>query len=40
MFFVGNIDEVRIFGEYIPIATLAVISVIIHQNRVPNDCQE
>jgi len=39
MFFVGNIDEVRIFGEYIPMATLAVVSVISNQNRASNDRQ-
>jgi hypothetical protein len=39
MFFVGNIDEIRIFGEYIPMATLSVVSVIFHQSSVSNDFQ-
>ena len=36
MFFVGNIDEIRIFGEYIPIVTLSVVSIIFHQSSVLN----
>ena len=36
MFFVGNIDEIRIFGEYIPIVTLSVASIIFHKSSVLN----
>jgi len=36
MFFVGNIDEIRIFGEYIPIVTLSVASIIFHQSSLLN----
>lgn len=36
MFFVGNIDEIRIFGEYVPMVTLSVVSIIFHHNSVQN----
>ena len=36
MFFVGNIDEIRIFGEYVPMVTLSVVSIIFHQSSVLN----
>jgi len=39
MFFVSNTDGIRIFGEYIPMATLSVVSVIFHQSSISNDSQ-
>jgi hypothetical protein len=39
MFFVSNTDGIRIFSEYIPMATLSVVSVIFHQSSISNDSQ-
>ena len=36
MFFVGNIDEIRIFGEYVPMVTLSVVTIIFHQSSELN----
>ena len=36
IFFVGNIDEIGIFGVYVPMVTLSVVSIIFHQSSVLN----